>query len=96
MKNQIYMLKISGEQLKKTLTHVLRDDAFLGITEFYQLSKGLRVVYMEKFLDINPQELNGTQKPRILSTSSRDIILEYLSSHHKLNYKFKKRLIVLE
>lgn len=128
--DQIYMVKISGDQLKKTLTHILRDDAFLGTTEFYQLSKGLRAVYsksekklkellfedeevlqdryytvgmqnfhflnMDKFLDINPEELKGTQKPRILSTSSRDIILEYLSSHHKLNYKFKKRLVLVE
>jgi 5'-nucleotidase len=41
----IYMLKITGSQLKEMLRYMLRDEAFEGHTEFYQLSRGMKVVY---------------------------------------------------
>ena len=41
-----YGLKVTGAQLKRMLLHVYRDEAWIGNhTEFYQLSKGMRVVY---------------------------------------------------
>ena len=41
-----YGLKLTGAQLKKALLHIYRDDAWLGDhTEFYQLSKGMHVIY---------------------------------------------------
>ena len=41
-----YGLKVTGEQFKRMLLHVYRDEAWIGNhTEFYQLSKGMRVVY---------------------------------------------------
>ena len=41
-----YGVKVTGAQLKRMLLHIYRDDAWLGDhTEFYQLSKGMRVKY---------------------------------------------------
>ena len=41
----IYAFRVTGKTFQKMMTHVLREEAFLGTTEFYQLSKGLHLVY---------------------------------------------------
>lgn len=41
----IYAFHVTGKTFRKMMTHMLRDEAFLGKTEFYQLSKGLQLVY---------------------------------------------------
>ena len=41
----LWMLCASGPQLKQMLTYVFRDEAWTGHTEFYQYSKGMRIVY---------------------------------------------------
>jgi len=41
----IYMFKVTGAQLRRMMLYMLRDEAFAGHTEFYQLSRGLRLVY---------------------------------------------------
>jgi len=40
----IYMFKVTGAQLRRMMLYMLRDEAFAGHTEFYQLSRGLRLV----------------------------------------------------
>ena len=128
--DQIYMVKINGKQLKDLIVHILRDDAFLGVTEYYQLSSGIKIIYsrakklieelhfdgeevsddrlftigmqnfhylnMQDFFNLIPEEVSKNQKPRIISTSSLDIIIEYLSSHHKLDYDFVERVVILD
>ena len=47
-----------------------------------------------EFLNLSEEDINRYQKPRILSTSAFDTILEYLSSHHRLNYRFAPRVII--
>ncbi|MBQ1508314.1 MAG: 5'-nucleotidase C-terminal domain-containing protein, partial [Erysipelotrichaceae bacterium] len=55
-----YGLKVTGAQLKKMLLHIYRDAAWLGNhTEFYQLSKGMRVVYSKSKHELLTCELNG-------------------------------------
>ena len=124
------MVKINGKQLKDLIVHILRDDAFLGVTEYYQLSSGIKIIYsrakklieelhfdgeevsddrlftigmqnfhylnMQDFFNLIPEEVSKNQKPRIISTSSLDIIIEYLSSHHKLDYDFVERVVILD
>ena len=53
----VFMIKVTGKQLKSMVKYFLRDEAFQGEhTEFYQLSEGLEVEYtipthsFEKFL----------------------------------------------
>ncbi|MBR4396068.1 MAG: bifunctional metallophosphatase/5'-nucleotidase [Eubacteriaceae bacterium] len=56
----IYMLEVTGEQLRRMLTFMLRDEAFEGDhTEFYQLSRGMRVLYDRKEHSIKEFRLNG-------------------------------------
>ena len=44
--DSLHMLTVTGDQLKRMLTFMLRDEAWEGDhTEFYQLSKGMKVVY---------------------------------------------------
>ena len=128
--DEIYLVKVNGKQLKDMSRHILREDAFLGTTEYYQLSSGIKIVYSRKgkelreisyngeevddhrlftlglqnfhylnmtdFLNLNPEEVAKNQRPRILSTSSLDIMVEYLSSHHKLDYHFDERVVILD
>ncbi len=70
-------------------SHV-RDDSFytMGLQNYHFLN-------VENFLGISMQELEKNQKPRVISTSAQDILTEYLSSHHRLNYEFNQRLTVL-
>ena len=41
----LWMLEVTGAQLKKMLAHVFRDEAWTGHTEFYQFSSALRAVW---------------------------------------------------
>ncbi len=128
--DEIYMIKANGEQLRRMLRHMLRDEAFLGTTEYYQLSKDLKATYskekkeiidlkfegedvrddqiftvglqnfhylnMGDFLNVTHEEVTVNQKPRVVATSTQDIIVEYLSSHHRLDYKPKRRITILD
>lgn len=55
-----YGVKVTGAQLKKMLLHIYRDEAWLGDhTEFYQLSKGMHVIYSKSKHQLLKCELNG-------------------------------------
>ncbi|MBP1588358.1 MAG: bifunctional metallophosphatase/5'-nucleotidase [Clostridia bacterium] len=41
----IWMLTVTGEQWRRMIKHIMRDDAWKGETEFYQFSKGVKIVY---------------------------------------------------
>ena len=57
-----YGIKVTGKQLKTMLLHIYRDEAWLGEhTEFYQLSKGMRVVYSKSKHQLLKCELNGEE-----------------------------------
>ena len=55
-----YGVKVTGAQLKKMLLFIYRDQAWSGQhTEFYQLSKGMHVVYSKSGHRLLKCELNG-------------------------------------
>ncbi|MBR0481708.1 MAG: 5'-nucleotidase C-terminal domain-containing protein [Firmicutes bacterium] len=55
-----YGLKVTGAQLKRMLLWVYRDEAWLGDhTEFYQLSRGMHVVYSKSRHELLECKLNG-------------------------------------
>lgn len=66
----VYMLPVTGAQLKRMISRFLREGAFNGEhTEFYQLSQGMRVVwsrsgqcFKELTLDGRPLELEHVYK----------------------------------
>lgn len=57
----IYMMKINGAKFKKMMKYMLRDEAFLGTTEFYQLSKGLKLVYSKSKREFESIAYNGKE-----------------------------------
>ena len=46
--DSVYMFKADGSQLRHMLRFMLRDEAFRGHTEFYQISEGIRAVYSKR------------------------------------------------
>ena len=43
--DSLWMLEATGEQLRRMVLYILRDEAWLGHTEFYQYSKGMHIRY---------------------------------------------------
>ena len=41
----LYLVEVTGAQLRRIFQHLFRDDAWVGETEFYQISSALRVTY---------------------------------------------------
>ena len=39
------MLEVTGAQFRRMIKHIMRDDAWLGETEFYQFSNGVHIRY---------------------------------------------------
>ena len=128
--DEIYMLKVNGEMLVRMIKKFVCADAFLGITEFYQLSQGLEVKYskstnefeyirfngqdiqeediftigvqnfhfqnLEEFLNVSHAEVNELFKPRVVTTSTLDILEEYLSVHCRLGRDIEGRILVVD
>lgn len=125
----IYMLTVTGAQLEKMLSYVMRDEAFLGDhTEFYQFSRGINMVWsrseqrfekltfegqplsserlyrvalpnyhyqnLPEFLNVTVEELEKNAKVRVLATSYRNVVEEYLMNHQHLYREVEGRLIV--
>jgi len=58
--DEIYRIFVNGEQLKRMVRHILRDEAFEGEhTEFYQFSRGFRVEYDRGKKELISLSLNG-------------------------------------
>jgi len=128
--DEIYMLTITGAQLKKMIKYMLRDEVWEGAhCEFYQLSAGLQVIYsreqhefitfsfngmpvedareytvgLQRFHYLNTEigfgvpleELTRVHNSRIVATSCREILDEYLSSHQRIEQKTENRLVVI-
>ena len=126
----IYLLTVTGAQLKHMLTFMLRDEALSGEhTEFYQLSKGFKIIYQkdkkeittfiyneqsiadeqlfkvglekyhylnfEDFFDISLEEIKKNKAITVVSTSTRDVIEEYLMNHQHLDKTTNKRVEIL-
>ncbi len=124
----VYLLKVTGAQLKQMIKHILRDDAFEGHTEFYQYSDGVEIKYnkarrelisfnfcgeplddnkvytlglqkfhytnLEDFLGITDAEVERNGGVKVIATSVRNILEEYLSTHQNLDSSIKGRLVV--
>ncbi len=57
--DHLWMLKVTGKQFRQMIQYVLRDDAWEGHTEFYQYSKGVRIVYRKSTHTIEEFKFNG-------------------------------------
>ncbi len=129
--DSVTMITVTGAQLRRMIKFMLRDEVWQGMhCEFYQLSRGMRVVYsrkthefsefsfegepvedetlytvglqafhysnMEKNLALSQKEAAQNRKPRVLSTSCREVLDEYLSAHQHLDQAIEDRLVLLD
>ena len=54
-----WMLEVTGDQWRRIIRHLMRDDAWLGETEFYQFSKGVRIKYNRTTKELLELKFNG-------------------------------------
>ena len=57
----LWTLEITGAQLRQMLLHILRDEAWLGETEFYQYSHGTRIRYSRTQKQLLSVQLDGEE-----------------------------------
>jgi len=57
--DKVYMVTVTGEQFKKMVLHILRDEAWNGHTEFYQFSKGVHIVYKKSTHELLEFDFNN-------------------------------------
>ncbi len=57
--DNLWMLEVTGAQWRRMIQHILRDDAWLGETEFYQFSRGVRILYNKTTHTIEELKFNG-------------------------------------
>ncbi|NLP48658.1 MAG: bifunctional metallophosphatase/5'-nucleotidase [Clostridiales bacterium] len=56
-----WVIYVNGEQLRRMISHILREEAFFGHTEFYQFSRGLRIEYDRKSKELISVSYNGSE-----------------------------------
>ena len=123
------MLKVKGEQLRRMISYMVRDEVWEGMhCEFFQFSKGVRVVYdkashafkefslhgepiqdskkykvgfqyfaylnLKDFFSVSLEELVQNGAPKVVTTSCREVLDEYLSCHQNLDHHISGRLVV--
>ena len=79
--DQVYMIFVTGKQLRHMITYILRDEAWTGHTEFYQFSRGLRIEYDKKAHALQSLSLNGYE------VQDRDQIKVGIQNYHLANIK---------
>lgn len=57
--DEIYRVDVTGEQLRRMVRHILREEAFCGHTEFYQFSCGLYIEYDRSAKELLSLTYNG-------------------------------------
>lgn len=79
--DQVLLIKVTGQQLKKMMRYTLREMAFTGKTEFYQVSRGLHMVYSRIHQDFDVFEFQG--KP----VEKDDTFMLGLQRFHFMNFE---------
>lgn len=57
----LWMVEVTGEQFRRMVQFVMRDDAWKGETEFYQFSKGVHIKYRKSTRTIEELTFNGKE-----------------------------------
>ena len=59
--DNVWMLEVTGAQFRRMVQFILRDEAWEGHTEFYQYSRGVRIVYRKSTHTIETFEFRGEE-----------------------------------
>jgi len=129
--NPISQFSVTGDQLRRMLTYLFRDEMFASAhTEFFQISRDLRVVFdrgvkaitaltlrgkpvedgalytiglqsfasdnFEKCFGFPIDEVRANKPPRVLTTSDRDVVLEFFNETSRADAKIDGRITVLQ
>lgn len=78
--DELHMLKVTGEQFRSMVKYLLRDEAWEGHTEFYQMSKGVHIVYNRTTKELLKCEFRGKD------VGTYDEILIALQHYHFINF----------
>ena len=78
--DNLWMLKVTGAQFRRMIQFVLRDEAWEGHTEFYQYSKGVKIVYRKSTHTIETFEFRG--RP----IADTDELLIAMQNYHYNNF----------
>lgn len=73
----IYMLRVTGEQFRRMVTYLMRDEAWEGHTEFYQFSRGMRIVWRKSTHTLEEFKLNGQD-----ITDEQEILIALQDYHY--------------
>ena len=57
----LYMVEVTGAQIRRIFQHLFRDEAWIGETEFYQISSALRVTYRKSTHTIESFTFKGEE-----------------------------------
>ena len=78
----VYMLEVTGKQFRHMMKFMLRDEAFEedAHSEFYQVSKGMKMVYNRRTKRFEEFSLNGKE------IKDRDIIKIAVQDYHFKNF----------
>ncbi len=76
--DNLWMLKVTGAQFRQMVLYILRDEAWEGHTEFYQFSKGVRIVYRKSTHTLEELSLHGEP-----ITDDRELLIAMQTYHYK-------------
>ncbi len=74
----LWMLKVTGAQFRRMIQFIFRDEAWEGHTEFYQYSKGVKIVYRKSTHCIEKLEFRG--KP---VADDQELLIAMQNYHYK-------------
>ena len=74
--DQLHMIKVTGAELRHMIQFVMRDEAWEGHTEFYQYSKGVRIVYRKSTHKLEELSFRGKE------VEDEDTFLIALQNYH--------------
>ncbi len=57
--DKLWLVEVTGAQFRKMVSHIMRDDAWIGETEFYQFSKGVRIVWKKSTHELLELKFHG-------------------------------------
>ena len=78
--DEVHMVEVTGTQFRQIIMHLLRDEAWEGHTEFYQVSKGVRILYCKSTHELLELKFNG----RNITSDTRLKIA--IQNYHYINF----------
>ncbi|MBR2801769.1 MAG: bifunctional metallophosphatase/5'-nucleotidase [Erysipelotrichaceae bacterium] len=78
--DNLWMLKVSGKQFRQMVSYLMRDEAWSGHTEFYQFSRGVRIVWKKSTHELLELSLNGEE------ITEERMLLIALQNYHFVNF----------